>query len=70
MTFKIMLPILGNIIFIENCVVFMLHWEVSHQNISRFTANICFYTLTIRWVEPNYVSPSILLFWLAGIFMF
>ena len=41
MTFKIMLPILGNIIFIENFVVFMLLWEVSHQNISRFTANIC-----------------------------
>ena len=26
-----------NVIFIENFVVFMLHWKVSHQNISKFT---------------------------------
>ena len=32
----------------------------------KFTANICFHTLTIRWVELNYCSPSILLFWLTG----
>ena len=42
-------------IFIEKFVVFMLYWNVSHKNISKFTANICFHTLTIRWVEPNYL---------------
>ena len=58
-----------NGIFIENVVVFVLYREVSYKNISKFTANICFHTLTIRWVEPNYFPPSILLFWLAGIFI-
>ena len=41
-------------IFIENYVVFMLYREVSRQNISKFTTNICFHSLTKRWVAPYF----------------
>ena len=53
-------------IFIENSVVLMLYWEVYRQNIPKFTTNICFHALTVRWVEPYDFPPWILLSWLTS----
>ena len=53
--------------FVENLAVAVIFRKVFNDEVQKFSADVCLYVHTVRWIKPNYVSLSVLAAILRGV---